>query len=328
MSRLFEVPFTSEGFANSIPRRAILRFSPAELAHALFVTGRAPGDQDAYGDASVWEWLHRTSLVPAYVRLAAPGDALVRSALAESLDRSEKVALSYALGQAMTTVFCRRELRVPFLMHVDRYASRWRLDFANGRRRPDLFGRIGAGRWIVAESKGRSNTMEAELRNVLKQQKGMIRSIAGHVPEVALGCVASFPTMSRRGDRRMCVNVFDPEVDERSLSMDEVTDEQFLQTYYEPFIRAIQAGQLIPDWPGYVVSELRDSGIRVGIRREIYDALSPDEAQRGRLVELVDAIVTVADTGLEDGTLVEVEWDSALSLVDYDGGSLGGGFFR
>lgn len=327
VSRFFEVPFSSEGFAAFVPRRAILKFSPDELAHALFVTGRAPGDQQKFGDASVWEWLHRTSLVPAYVRLTTPGDRLVKSSLADSLDRSEKVALSYALGQAMTAIFCRHELGVRFLMHVDRYASRWRLDFGNGRRRPDLFGRIAAAKWVVAESKGRSNKMEPGLRHALRVQKGMIKSIAGHAPAVALGCVASFVTLSWQGAPRMHLDVFDPEVDEQSVALDNVSDERFLRTYYEPFMRAIDAGRRAQSQAGYITSELTDAGVRVGMREEIYEAMNSDELLQGRLIELVDAFGTGGETSLGDGTLVEVEWDSALSLQDYysDGSS---GFTR
>ena len=59
------------------------------------------------------------SLIPAYVRRSYRGE-LVRSRLASDLDRSELVGLSYALGQAMTAVFCRLELSVAHLLHNDR----------------------------------------------------------------------------------------------------------------------------------------------------------------------------------------------------------------
>ena len=84
-----------------------LTFTPDDLAHALFVTGRAPGDRAAYGSASFWELLHRTSLIPAYVR-GSSGGRRVRSRLALELDRSEMVALSHALGQAMTGIHCEK----------------------------------------------------------------------------------------------------------------------------------------------------------------------------------------------------------------------------
>src|SRR4051794_38104598 len=113
---VFEVPYRALAFPpGAVPVTGSLTFTADDLAHALFATGRAPGDERAHGTASVYEWLHRTSLVPAYVRRRY-GGALVRSSLALSLDRSESVSLSYALGQAMTAIFCRTQLSVDFLM--------------------------------------------------------------------------------------------------------------------------------------------------------------------------------------------------------------------
>ena len=133
---MFDVRYRAEAFPNFVARNGVLHFDAADLAHALFVTGRAPGDQARHGDMSVWEWIHRTSLVPAYVRRGSTG-RLMKSALADSLDRSEKVALSYALGQAMTGIFAQQNLGVTHLMHVDRYAERWLL-------KP----RVCRGRWL------------------------------------------------------------------------------------------------------------------------------------------------------------------------------------
>src|SRR5665213_2537158 len=104
-----DLTFISPYRARSFPVRTVrgwgdISFTTDDLAHALFVTGRAPGDQARFGTASVWEFIHRASIIPAYVR-RAPSGALTRSRLALDLDRSEKVALSYSLGQAMTAIF-------------------------------------------------------------------------------------------------------------------------------------------------------------------------------------------------------------------------------
>jgi len=188
----FSARYSSFGFpAGIVPHRSSLSFTTDDLAHALFVTGRAPGDRRSHGAASFWEWLHRTSVIPAYVRRNASG-RLVRSRLATELDRSEKMAFSYALGQAMTAIFCERLLSVTHLMHVDRYAARHRVQFGTRRMRADLFGHSSAG-WVVAEAKGRSNAMEMGLRSKLVAQKRTIKSIQGAAPAIALGCVASFP---------------------------------------------------------------------------------------------------------------------------------------
>lgn len=119
----FEVWYTTEDFPDTFNRTGRMVFTVDALAHALFVTGRAPQDQAVYGWTSVYEWLHRVALIPAYIR-RAPTGRLTRSDLARDLDRSEKVALSYTLGQAMTGVFSQQTVSVRFLMHVDRYAAR------------------------------------------------------------------------------------------------------------------------------------------------------------------------------------------------------------
>jgi hypothetical protein len=144
----FSVGYPASGFpAGTLARSGSLAFAAADLAHALFVTGRAPGNRASFGAASLWELFHRVSLIPAYVRLRS-GGRLTRSRLAVELDRSEKVALSYALGQAMTGVFCERLLSVSHMMHVERYASRHNVVFGPTRQRPDLFGMGPPGGWL------------------------------------------------------------------------------------------------------------------------------------------------------------------------------------
>jgi hypothetical protein len=109
-----------------------LPFTTDDLAHALITTGRSPGDSYRYATASAYEWLHRASLIPAYIRRDYRG-RLTRSRLALELDRSELVGVSYALGQAMTAVFCRMEFAVSHLLHVDRYFQQYGLQLS-GRK--------------------------------------------------------------------------------------------------------------------------------------------------------------------------------------------------
>jgi hypothetical protein len=317
MQIMFDVPFHAEAFPGHIARRGVLRFDESDLAHALFVTGRAPGDQRGYGSTSVWEWVHRSSLVPAYIR-RTPTGRLVKSALADSLDRSEKVSVSYALGQALTGIFCEQALGVTHLMHVDRYASRWRVQFGSTRRRADMFGRIGPKRWVVAEAKGRSNGMESALRQTLIEQKGAVRTIAGYVPEIALGCVASFPILSGGIRGPMRVDAVDPEVG-KSESFDlSINEGRFLQAYYEPFAAAIDSGQAIAVPPtGYVAASLGSSGLQVGMREGLYSAV---QGSRGGKEAAWSELLTAVDDGdrRRDGTFVSADYGDALSLQDYD----------
>lgn len=313
----FEAPYHARKFGPAIDGSDILRFSCDDLAHALFATGRAPGDQARYGYASVWEWLHRVSLIPAYIRWT-PRRSLVRSGLALELDRSEKVAVSYALGQAMTGIFSAHVLRVPFLMHVERYASHYKIVFGATRKRADLFGR-GASGWVVAEAKGRSRAMEHDLRKKLIAQKRSVRTIGGHRPGMAFGCVASFPP---GGGDCLRVDAFDP-ADDEVETIDLPADvDRFILAYYEPFMAGVAFGEPEND-DMFLASSYGRLALRVGLLRPIASLII--EAREGRTQGLYDRITGVlAETPSAqgrrqflDGTVVETNWDESVTLPDW-----------
>jgi hypothetical protein len=319
----FTASYRARGFAASVsPPIGVLTFTTHDLAHALFTTGRAPGDRAVHGTASVWEFIHRASLIPAYVR-RAPSGTLTRSRLALELDRSEKVALSYALGQAMTAIFCAQRLSVRFLMHVDRYAARFAVRFG-GRKRADLFGQDALGQWVVAEAKGRSNSMESALVSLLLAQKSAIISVAGSPPSLALGCVASFP----RNTRTLRIDAFDPESGEIEPVRINVDTDRYILAYYEPFLAAIELGvsdevtdRRVADGGAIEVARFESVGLRVGLLRDI--AALVRQAREGETTGLAEAIGRVLagpiSTSLfADGTLVEADWDTAIETSDRD----------
>jgi hypothetical protein len=235
----FIVDYQAYDFTQRVIQRiGSMRFSANDLAHALFTTGRAPGNQATYGKASFWEFVHRASLIPAYIR-RNPNGRLVRSQLARDLDRSEKVGVSYALGQAATGIFCTQLLCIPFLMHIDRYGDRYNMAYAATRKRADLFGCAASREWVVAEAKGRSNSMEYLLREKLVEQKRSVVSIAGQPPALALGCVASFPPDTSV----MRVDAFDPEPEGLEHFSIDVDLDRYMLAYYEPFIAVIDVGE-------------------------------------------------------------------------------------
>ena len=327
----FEANYRASRFpAGTVSSFGTLRFSPNDLAHALFVTGRAPGDQKLYGAASVWEWLHRTSLIPAYVRRNYRGK-LVRSQLARDLDRSELVGLSYALGQAVTGVFCRAELSVTHLMHFDRYANQYGLVYGPTRKRADLFGLAPQG-WVVAEAKGRSRSMETSLRQKLITQKRSIASIQGAPPWLALGCVASFPIPADG----MQVDAFDPDQDSEDAIALEVTLDRYMLAYYLPFLNAIDLGEpeqnddrfVNPD--RFVSARFVGAGVRVGLLRAVADLVRRASAAEPKGLHAELQTVLGDNAGLEaspnrevgvfpDGTFVETYWNEALAVSDQEG---------
>jgi hypothetical protein len=273
----------------------------------------------------VWEFIHRTSLIPAYVRRTS-GGRLARSRLALDLDRSEKVALSYALGQAMAAIFCAQVLSVRFLMHIDRYAARFSVRFGSAQR-ADLFGQDALRQWIVAEAKGRSNSMERALMNVLVAQKRAIVSVGGVAPILALGCVASFPPTTRT----LRVDAFDPEPGELEQVSIDVDVDRYILAYYEPFLTAIELSapdlgtERSADEDQIEVARLDTVGIRIGLLRDV--ARLVRQARDGETSGLAESIGWVLErtrnpSVFPDGTLLDTDWDVAIETPDRDSDDL------
>jgi hypothetical protein len=308
--------FDTHRFPSGMPRGGTLRFESSDLAWALFVTGRTPGDAVAHGPASVYEFLHRSTIVPAYLR--SDSGVIRRSSLYSSLDRSEKVGVSYALGAAMTGLFCAQQLGVSQLLHLDRYAGALGVN-VRGRKRPDYVGRSSLG-WVVAEAKGRSNAIEPRLASKLEAQKRSVISVAGTPPWLAVGVVAHF------GSGTLGVRAYDPDDDDPALEpMDYAIDESlFLLSYYRPFLTAIDSGQLL-DVPldGFTVSSV-GPGVRVGLATPLEEIIrqGPGRDVRGfapAVDDLVDAVAAVDHRAVKaDGSFVDVDWDDAMGTSDIE----------
>jgi hypothetical protein len=321
----FAIKYRTSGFPdNTVPRIGFLYFNVNELIHGIFTAGRAPTDQVLYGDASLWEFLHRASMVPAYIR-ETPQQDLALTRLAASLDRSEKGAVMYAIGQAMTCIFSRKILSTQFLMHIDRYQLRWNVNFSS-RRRPDLFG-FGPAGWIVAEAKGRSSSPSAKVMEDITTQKNSVVSIDGRPPAIAMGCVSYFASATSP----LAFEVVDPpskEVEPVSLP---VNFDRFILSYYEPFTFAIDSSRrepgleqqgVAPDRSDMVSADFGAFGLRIGLLRRIYDLITVARV-RGDLAGLGNSVMDILATSRDptlfsDGSLVEVDWESSLLVDDWE----------
>ncbi|MFF3467583.1 hypothetical protein [Streptomyces sp. NPDC002619] len=319
----FEVWYTAEDFPDSFHKTGRMVFTVEALAHALFVTGRAPQDQAAFGWTSVYEWLHRVALIPAYIR-RAPTGRLTRSDLARELDRSEKVGLSYTLGQGMTGIFSQQVISVRFLMHVDRYAARYGIRFAaNTRRRADLFGERETGGWVVAEAKGRSGNIDDELKETMRAQKRTIRSVGGEPPALAYACAAHFPQYKGIPDH-LKLHAVDPVEDEFEAIDLPVDRNRFALAYYEPFLAALDTGQEEPITDGYQVASFGPFRASIGVLDVVVQRVQ--QAGQGRLDGLYQDVVELLETHLAtarpanrftDGTFVTTKWQEALNHDDW-----------
>lgn len=207
-------------------------------------------------------------------------------------------------------------------MHVDRYAARWNTVFGTGRSRPDLIGMTPEGQWVVAEAKGRSNSMEPELAAKLHSQKGMIREIDGRPPDLSLGCVSSFPVLRGGQHGPLQVDAVDPEPGENAVSLD-IDASRFLRAYYEPFAAALAMGEqselssddvLVVDSPSLRLS--------VGLRRDVLDALAAGEDLQNTWKAGMNTVRGASEVdGVQvrrDGTFVRASWQENFRQQDIE----------
>ena len=203
-------------------------------------------------------------------------------------------------------------------MHIDRYGDRYNMQFGGARKRADLFGQGPSG-WLVVESKGRSNGMESDLRPKLTAQKRSVVSIGGRPPDLALGCVASFPP-AVPGLR---VDAFDPKSGEVEPIAIQFDFDRYVLAYYEPFVAALDAGNSTVDEAGstpFVSADFQPFGLRVGLLRAIEQRVRI--AIQGEVAGLAQDILSIlgerfsADNA--DGTLVETDWEQSLSINDWE----------
>jgi hypothetical protein len=177
----------------------------------------------------MFEMVYRIAII--YANLIESDDGrVVRSAAYEGLDPSEKSAISYFLGLALTKAFVAKRLNVPWLMHVDVYREQFGLQLIPYGGRPDLFGRSLSGEWIVAESKGRTNWHDSGALERAKIQSQQVTSIAGVAPTLRMGLVTSFT------NGWLSLFVDDPPTDKTREPLNfKVSDGELKAAYYAPF---------------------------------------------------------------------------------------------
>lgn len=227
-----------------------------------------------YGRYSIFEITYRTAIIYANL-LEQPNRNFGRSRAYAGLDPSEKGAISYFLGLALTKAFVKKMLSVSWLMHVDVYRDRFGVNLAPGER-PDLFGEDAGGRWIVAESKGRTNQHDKAALAKAKHQASQIIDIDGVPPSVSIGFVSSFD----KG--RLTLVADDPPSDQEGSRLSlRVSKEEFRAAYYRPFEQLLAAFPVQRERIGE-----EEVSVVYAESSDLFIGLSQDRV-RGRGVELL-----------------------------------------
>lgn len=227
------VHYTPEHFAahhgDLLQASQDLAFSWPELVWAAVTVGRAELFHVVrYGDYSLFEMSYRTAIL--YANLCELDTRrMTRSSAYDGLDPTEKGAVSYFLGMAVTKAAVHRVCSVPWLMHLDVYRADLDATMNDARNRPDLLGRDNLGRWVVVESKGRTNGFDGRALERAKQQAQAVVDIGGEAPYLAVGALVHFD------GGVLQLHFRDPTPSSETKVSLPLSDAKFFEGYYRPF---------------------------------------------------------------------------------------------
>lgn len=146
----------------------------------------------AYGDPSYYEALFRLSLIRMALEQSGPGGRRFRrTQAARMLDPTEKGAINYFLGLAVSKLFAARLLSVPWVLHLDVFATQLKKELAS-RSRPDLIGQDLNGDWLALECKGRISPPDGAAKLKAKEQAKRVTKVGGVAPTWNVGAVTYF----------------------------------------------------------------------------------------------------------------------------------------
>jgi hypothetical protein len=268
-----EITYNSHSFPISLgpdlQGSNILRFTVQELMWAAITVGRANFiDVLSHGVYSEYEILYRASILVANIGL--DGTSLVKSSAYESLDPSEKGAVSYFFGLTFTKLLSDKLLNTPWLLHIDVYRDQFTraghaMGFGSSRIRPDLIGMDISRRWLVLESKGRTNRMENTLLGRAKNQTRNLRDIGGGTPFLRIGVVTHFT------NGQLTVDWEDPEgFNDFSFDID-TNGEEYLSLYYKLIFNILNNNHT-REIAGYIIYTFDAVNLTIGLERKVFDA--------------------------------------------------------
>ena len=190
----FQIPYTSQDFPHGVVKDAgTLTTDWHELLWATLTVGRPnTAYVFAHGEASYHEALFRLSLVRMALEKRPFIQSLLRTDAFQSLDPTEKGAVSYFLGMAVCRLFAYRLLDITWLLHLDVFRSQLKPEVLGKRSRPDLVGMDDSGAWHSFECKGRSSVPSTDDRQKAKAQAQRLVRVDSANCSLHVGAISFF----------------------------------------------------------------------------------------------------------------------------------------
>ncbi len=212
-----------------------LQFTEFELLTAAYTVGRKNRwDVFAFGHYSYYEMIYRTAMILANLSESRTGH-LKKTPAYIALDPSEKSAVSYFIGLAITKLLADKLLGLPYLLHLELFdrTSAGRVTYNPGKSRPDLINVNAKLESFIFECKGRSGAFDRKAMVKAKQQASKVISVDGNRPVLNVGCEVYF---DNAGSLRYKWEDPNPK---NSLKFDLLSPVDVIVAYYRPFFELV-----------------------------------------------------------------------------------------
>lgn len=297
-ARGFAAPYSS---INTVPAWTSVEVSKASLVHAALTVGREHWSAVyAAPPFSTYEAEFRSNLVRAFLMeyarsgrspywAASPAYGRESPAgwvMAPGLEPSEKGAVSFFLGMAMTSLLADRLLNVPWILHYSTYGPRFGVSPTSGagRRLPDFiaFEPIQS-KWFQFESKGRSRVVSGKTRIALqeaaKEQARVKLVYRGTFADLRVASITDFDAGMLRVEWLDPPN--DQDIEPIGLDSDPAT---FILEYYRLLINVLGTDPAEEQQERaerlFRTIRLEHADLRIGLDAALFDAAREGDSDR------------------------------------------------
>ena len=259
-----KITFTKETFSKAEDGSRPLAFTMQALLRAVVAAGRrpVPGPKSVAVQADIDM---RISAVRSAI--ASDGQNLIPTADYLASGPTSRAQKSFFVANALCAIAADKDLKVPWLLDIERLDHTYRLKKKRTPKRPDFLGQTLSADWFIFESKGRS------LRpgpTAIKRWKKQAESIEKVNRRLVQNGIVSVAHMNRMKHWELLWVDPTPEVGANEFSFDEFS---FFEAYYQPIINWIRENRATDQSVDSGLTLSSDRSLHIGLHRDVLAAI-------------------------------------------------------
>ncbi len=312
------IDYTCKNFGPSwganLQGKKTLLVSWEDLLWAAITLGK-PGVGSLFGHGwhSVSDLIVRVHTV--YANLKQQGGRYAKSGLFEKLDPTEKAAISYFFGMLAGKILAEKRLDVPWLFHLSSLPNGAATLAGTSKSSPDSVGLNASGKWIVLESKGRSNRFDLAAATAAKKQTRRLRKINGDFPVLRAAVQSYF-------SKALKFQINDPEEFDSDAPDFSLDLGLALRNYYGPICTLVNSGSVKRSLDGrdFLFHELEELNVSVGVDARILETFNSNRSMSEVQQILKQSTVVKGDnlSAFADGTSIFLgkRWKNSQMILE------------